>query len=69
MRFWSTAASVEVITRAEKEGDLLRLDACSPALVLSPEFTELHASRVLTALAQWLKKREHERAGIKETIA
>lgn len=68
MRFWSTAASVEVITRSESEGNLLRFDAATPALVLAPEFTERHAERVMTALAMWLKKREQQRAGVKETI-
>jgi hypothetical protein len=68
MRFWSTAASLEVIVRKESAGDLLRLDAATPALVLAPEFTEMHASRVMTGLAMWLKKREQQRAGIKETL-
>lgn len=67
-RFWSTAASLEILTRAESDGNLLRLDASQPVLVLSPEFTELHASRVLSGIAMWLRKRELARAGVKETI-
>ena len=67
-RFWSTQASLEVITRSESDGNLLRLDASTPALVLDPAFTEQHAGRVMSALAMWIKRREQDRAGVKRTI-
>lgn len=67
-RFWSTAASLEVITRAESDGNLLRLDAATPALVLDPAFTELHAERVINGLAMWIRKRERSRAGVKDFV-